>query len=157
MLIICTNKLLNFRQMQIIISGWHIWNSHNGLLTSAYAVDKVSMSRIVLETSSFLDHRIVEFSTALKANRKMPDEKTTKYILKKAVESILPKDIIYRRKQGFAAPVKNGSEGMHKYAKMKLLTPILFKIEFSMRNTSKSLLQNIIHIKLTTRNKFSHF
>jgi asparagine synthase (glutamine-hydrolysing) len=38
-------------------------------------------------------------------NLKVPDKNTTKYILKKAVESILPKDIIYRKKQGFWAPV----------------------------------------------------
>ncbi|HOQ48450.1 MAG TPA: asparagine synthase (glutamine-hydrolyzing), partial [Candidatus Kapabacteria bacterium] len=69
-------------------------------------VDKVTMSHSIEARVPFLDHRIVEFSTALKANCKMPDGKTTKYILKKAVESILPKDIIYRRKQGFAAPVE---------------------------------------------------
>ncbi len=69
-------------------------------------VDKVTMSHSIEARVPFLDHRIVEFSTALKANRKMPDGKTTKYILKKAVENILPTDIIYRRKQGFAAPVE---------------------------------------------------
>ena len=29
----------------------------------------------------------------------------TKYILKKAVKGIIPNEIIYRRKQGFAAPI----------------------------------------------------
>jgi asparagine synthase (glutamine-hydrolysing) len=35
----------------------------------------------------------------------------TKYILKKAVEGIIPKEIIYRRKQGFAAPVSEWLRG----------------------------------------------
>ena len=30
---------------------------------------------------------------------------TTKYILKKALESVLPRDIIYRKKQGFGVPI----------------------------------------------------
>ncbi|MEJ5244529.1 MAG: asparagine synthase (glutamine-hydrolyzing) [Bacteroidota bacterium] len=85
-------------------------------------VDKVTMSHSIEARVPFLDHRIVEFSTALKANRKMPDGKTTKYILKKAVESILPKDIIYRRKQGFAAPVEEWlRKEWHKYAKNEII------------------------------------
>lgn len=69
-------------------------------------VDKITMSHSIEARVPFLDHRIVEFSTALKAQQKIPDGKTTKYILKKAVESILPHEIIYRKKQGFAAPVE---------------------------------------------------
>ncbi len=68
-------------------------------------VDKVTMSHSIEARVPFLDHRIVEFTTSLRAKRKMPDGKTTKYILKKASESILPDNIIYRKKQGFAAPV----------------------------------------------------
>ncbi len=69
-------------------------------------VDKVTMSHSIEARVPFLDHKIVEFTTSLRADKKMPDGKTTKYILKKAAESILPQDIIYRRKQGFAAPVE---------------------------------------------------
>ena len=35
----------------------------------------------------------------------------TKYILKKAVEGIIPNNIIYRKKQGFAAPIKEWFHG----------------------------------------------
>ncbi len=68
-------------------------------------VDKVTMAHSIEARVPFLDHRIVEFTSALSANQKMPDGRTTKYILKKASEKILPNDIIYRKKQGFAAPV----------------------------------------------------
>jgi asparagine synthase (glutamine-hydrolysing) len=36
----------------------------------------------------------------------LPQSGLTKAVLKKAVEGILPDEIIYRKKQGFAAPVK---------------------------------------------------
>jgi asparagine synthase (glutamine-hydrolysing) len=42
---------------------------------------------------------------SLPAKLKVPDGKTTKYLLKKAVEGILPPEIIYRKKQGFWAPI----------------------------------------------------
>lgn len=35
---------------------------------------------------------------------------TTKYILKKALEPHLPREIIYRSKHGFQVPIKDGSE-----------------------------------------------
>lgn len=74
-------------------------------------VDKVSMAHSIEARVPFLDHRIVEFTTALSAKQKMPDGKTTKYILKKAAESVLPHEIIYRPKQGFAAPVSEWFRG----------------------------------------------
>lgn len=68
-------------------------------------VDKMSMAVSVEARVPFLDHRLVEFSyrmpMALKLKGGVP-----KYILKKAAEGILPDNIIYRRKQGFAAPVR---------------------------------------------------
>ena len=53
----------------------------------------------------FLDHQFVEFSTrvpgSLKLHRGEP-----KYILKKAVEDLLPRQIVYRRKMGFPTPIR---------------------------------------------------
>lgn len=66
-------------------------------------VDKMTMATSVEGRVPFLDHAHVEFAfqvpTALKYNKGM-----TKYILKKACEGILPDDVIYRKKIGFAAP-----------------------------------------------------
>ena len=54
--------------------------------------------------SPFLDHHLMEFAASLPAKFKM-NRFVKKYILKKAVENIIPKDNIYRRKMGFAVPV----------------------------------------------------
>ena len=67
-------------------------------------VDKVSMATSVEARVPFLDHRMVEYSMAIPQSFKLKNGKT-KYILKKAVEEIIPRNIIYRQKQGFAAPI----------------------------------------------------
>jgi asparagine synthase (glutamine-hydrolysing) len=67
-------------------------------------VDRMSMS-VSLETRApILDHLLVEFSATIPPDWKV-NGTTTKYIWKKAAERLLPKEIIYREKQGFAIPI----------------------------------------------------
>ncbi len=72
-------------------------------------VDKISMAHGLEARVPFLDHRLVEFTMTLPERVKVPRYAAqggeTKHLLKKAVETLLPHDIIYRKKQGFAAPV----------------------------------------------------
>jgi asparagine synthase (glutamine-hydrolysing) len=91
-------------------------------------VDKVSMATSVEARVPFLDHRMVEFSMRIPSSLKLRGGET-KFILKKAVEGIIPDNIIYRRKQGFAAPV---SEWLKKewtqFAENEILTsPLVAK------------------------------
>jgi len=67
-------------------------------------VDKVSMATSIEARVPFLDHRMVEYSMTIPQKFKIKNGET-KYILKRAVEGIVPENIIYRKKQGFAAPV----------------------------------------------------
>lgn len=67
-------------------------------------VDKIGMANSIEPRVPFLDHRIVEMSFSLNFKRKIPDNKTTKYLLKKASKGLIPDEIINRKKQGFAAP-----------------------------------------------------
>lgn len=67
-------------------------------------VDKMAMATAVEGRVPFLDHKHVEFALQVPTALKYRD-KTTKYILKKAAEGILPHDVIYRKKMGFAAPI----------------------------------------------------
>jgi asparagine synthase (glutamine-hydrolysing) len=67
-------------------------------------VDKVSMATSVEARVPFLDHRLVEYSMTIPKKFKVKGGEP-KYILKKAVEGLIPHNIIYRKKQGFAAPV----------------------------------------------------
>ena len=67
--------------------------------------DKLSMATGVEVRVPFLDIELVEFSTIIPPYLKMKGN-TTKYILKKLMESYLPKEVIYRTKAGFGAPVR---------------------------------------------------
>jgi asparagine synthase (glutamine-hydrolysing) len=67
-------------------------------------VDKMTMAASVEGRDPFLDHRLVEYAMSIPSNLKIHNG-VTKYILKKAVEGLIPDDIIHRKKQGFAAPV----------------------------------------------------
>jgi asparagine synthase (glutamine-hydrolysing) len=73
-------------------------------------VDKMAMATSVEARVPFLDHELVEFAAGLSLAQKtrggMP-----KYLLKKAVEGIIPDEIIYRRKQGFGVPISNWFRG----------------------------------------------
>ncbi len=67
-------------------------------------MDKMSMAQSLEARVPFVDHELVELVMNIPARLKL-NGRTTKYILKKACETFLPKDIIYRRKVGFDAPV----------------------------------------------------
>lgn len=66
-------------------------------------VDKMTMATGVEARVPFLDHTFVEFALQIPMHLKYKNG-ITKYILKKASEGILPNDVIYRKKMGFAAP-----------------------------------------------------
>ena len=51
-----------------------------------------------------LDHHLMERVASIPSSLKLRG-RTGKYIFKKALEPVLPADIIYRRKQGFAVPL----------------------------------------------------
>ena len=67
-------------------------------------VDKLTMAHAVEARVPFLDHDVVDFAMRLPTSYKLHDG-VGKRILKKAVEPYLDRDMIYRRKQGFGAPM----------------------------------------------------
>ncbi len=84
-------------------------------------VDKMSMATSVESRVPFLDYRLVEYSFRINSKLKIKNG-ITKYILKKSVEDILPNEIIYRKKQGFAAPMNEWLRGdLADFTKEKLL------------------------------------
>ena len=68
-------------------------------------VDKLTMAHAVEARVPFLDHDVVDFATRLPASYKLRDA-VGKRILKKAAEPYIDHDMIYRRKQGFGAPME---------------------------------------------------
>lgn len=72
--------------------------------------DKMTMAASVELRVPFLDPRLVEFAASIPDRYKLRGREG-KYILKKAMEGILPKTIIYRRKQGFPVPIREWFQG----------------------------------------------
>lgn len=68
-------------------------------------VDKMSMGASLESRVPFLDYKFVELAMSIPPEMKMKNG-TLKYILKKAVRGVIPDEIIDRKKQGFAAPIK---------------------------------------------------
>jgi len=68
-------------------------------------VDRMSMAVSLEVRAPILDHLFVEWVTALPAEWKLRGRKQ-KYILRKLAERVgVPKEVLYRRKQGFALPL----------------------------------------------------
>ncbi|WP_420547780.1 asparagine synthase (glutamine-hydrolyzing) [Curvivirga sp.] len=69
--------------------------------------DKMSMAASLELRVPFLDHTFVEFSSKLSHSQKFgfPEASTTKHILRKYLENIVPKRILTRPKRGFSIPV----------------------------------------------------
>lgn len=84
-------------------------------------VDKISMSVALEARVPFLDHRLVEFTMDIPMEYKVRNGEP-KYLLKKAVEDLLPKEIIYRKKMGFGAPMSDWLRGeFGRHAETKIL------------------------------------
>jgi asparagine synthase (glutamine-hydrolysing) len=66
--------------------------------------DKTSMANSLEARVPFLDPRVVEFVESLPPNLKL-HRFERKYLHKKALEKYLPREIVYRKKKGFANPV----------------------------------------------------
>ena len=67
-------------------------------------VDRASMAVSLEVRAPLLDHRLMESAAAMPSSMKLRG-RTGKYILKRSLESILPAEILYRPKQGFAIPL----------------------------------------------------
>ncbi len=68
--------------------------------------DKMAMANSLEARVPFLDYRLVEFIETLPPKLRIKGF-TGKYLHKKAVEKWLPKEMIYRKKKGFANPIEN--------------------------------------------------
>ena len=95
------------------------WNSRKGSILSqmlyadqkTYLVellmkqDQMSMACSIESRVPFLDHPFVEFAARVPEDLKIRNG-SGKYIIKRAVEDLLPKEIIYRKKMGFPTPLR---------------------------------------------------
>jgi asparagine synthase (glutamine-hydrolysing) len=66
--------------------------------------DRMSMLSALETRAPFIDHKFLEFCATIPSEMKI-QWYTKKYLLKKAVKPLLPKDILTHRKQGFVGPM----------------------------------------------------
>lgn len=85
-------------------------------------VDRASMGTSLEVRAPFLDYHVVEFVSRLPYKMKL-NGLTMKYILKKAMEDLLPSGIAHRPKKGFGLPVAKWIKGPLREMAQELLHP----------------------------------
>ena len=73
-------------------------------------VDRMTMAHSIEARPPLLDHRLVEFAATIPTRFRLQNG-TTKYLFKKAMQGLLPAEIIDRTKQGFAVPLARWFRG----------------------------------------------
>ncbi len=73
-------------------------------------VDKMSMAHSLEVRAPFLDHRMVEFAFSLPSSFKLKSG-SGKYILRRMLNGSLPREVLERKKAGFAVPVDSWFRG----------------------------------------------
>ena len=67
-------------------------------------VDRMSMAHSLETRAPLIDYKVVEYAASIPGDLKLRGRKL-KYILKKVAARYLPKELLQRRKQGFAFPI----------------------------------------------------
>ncbi len=88
-----------------------------------HKIDRAGMMNSLEVRAPFLDFDLVDFVRRIPGDYKYRDGQT-KYILKKALEPVLPAEIIHRSKKGFGAPLglwyKNESSRTRAFPRLKM-------------------------------------
>jgi asparagine synthase (glutamine-hydrolysing) len=72
--------------------------------------DKTSMAANLEVRVPFLNREMIEMTARMPPRLKMRGLKR-KYVLKRALETVLPKDVVWRKKAGFGAPIRSWLRG----------------------------------------------
>lgn len=70
-----------------------------------FLTDKMTMAASLECRVPLLDHRVVEKAQSIPSNLKIRDGEK-KYIFKKIAEASVPKEVLYRKKEGFGFPIE---------------------------------------------------
>ncbi len=114
------DRLLERRPESIYASYMSYWNARSDapllprmlyadqktyLVELLMKQDQMSMACSIESRVPFLDHHFAEFAMSIPDDLKIRGT-TQKYVLKKAVEGLLPNEIIHRKKMGFPTPIR---------------------------------------------------
>ena len=88
-------------------------------------VDRASMAHALEVREPLMDHPLVEWLSSIPPEFKLRNGEG-KYLLKKSLESYLPREILYRRKMGFAVPLTKWFRGpLRQSMRDAVLGPVL--------------------------------
>src|SRR5262249_32739513 len=73
-------------------------------------VDRASMAVGLEVRAPMLDSKVIGFACGIHPSLRLSG-RTTKRVLKRALEGVLPHDTLYRKKQGFAMPIGSWLKG----------------------------------------------
>jgi asparagine synthase (glutamine-hydrolysing) len=110
-------ELQGYRAAELVRQQMIEADSDNPLLQAQYVdmnlwlaggimvkVDRTSMAASLEVRAPLLDHHLLEWAARLPATLKIRGDQG-KYILKRALKSLVPADLLHRRKQGFTSPL----------------------------------------------------
>jgi asparagine synthase (glutamine-hydrolysing) len=88
-------------------------------------VDRASMAHSLEVRVPFLDHKLVEWAFCAESSANLKDG-IGKYTLKKVLQPLLPDDVLYRKKMGFAVPLAEWFRGpLQQKLQQKLLSAVM--------------------------------
>ncbi len=122
------------------LAGMTLWQQSVGLVDDMLVkVDRMSMAHSLEVRAPFLDHRLAEIMNRVAFDTKLPGGRQ-KYILRKAMERYLPADFLWRRKQGFEAPIRQWfTSDVGDYIVQKVLAPGAMTGHLFGRNTLETI------------------
>lgn len=114
-------------------------------------IDRMSMANSLEIRVPLLDHRILEFMAQVPGRQKLKGLQT-KAIFRKALEGMLPGNIVYRGKQGYSLPVKNFLRKQLKDYMVDLLksSPVVLE------NTNADCVQRLIDEHMAYKHNHNH-
>jgi asparagine synthase (glutamine-hydrolysing) len=115
-------------------------------------VDRMSMAASLEARVPLLDHELIEFVTQIPPDLKMKGFET-KYIFKKAMEGIVPKEILYREKQGFGVPIE---EWINNQLRARIHETLLDARTLQRGYFEKSYIQTLLDEHSKSRRDHSH-
>lgn len=111
--------------------------------------DKMGMAESVEIRVPYLDNELVALASKIPPELKMKGI-TTKYLLKKVAEKYLPKEVIYRQKTGFGAPIRTWMQEDKAFQKAvweRLSKPVLSNGQIFNPQKIEELYQDTLHKK----------
>lgn len=116
-------------------------------------VDIASMAVGLEARSPFLDHELANVAASIPTSLKLKGFTQSKYILKKTFSSLLPQEILHRKKMGFVMPIERWFRGdLSQYVDSLLLSP---DTRITQYMCDKDAVKKLLHDHRTTKVNFA--